>query len=424
MGLRKSGHALTLIMLYLVTLIMRAAFYLTIAVVSSSAYMDGALVGWGVAVILAIYPLVELSTVSFFGSYSDKIGRKPILTTSLFVTALAAFLFGVSTLEVIAFILAGLFGIGAASMVTSTLSIIADCSSVENRARLMGYYDLSTLAGLAGGFGLGLILLKIGSTSIQIGSFILSITFTPTLLLITAAGASALTGVLTILLIKETRVVSHEEVSVVRLLKQVAGDKRIQLMLPVYVPIIALYGLFISKAEQIIELYFDITATDMLLLFGMLGGALVLGIIVMGHLSDYMMKRRPFIVIGLIGFGALAYMLVANAESFDTLWGSGIWPLLPILGFIAGSFPPAALAYLTDISSAEARGSTMGVYSIFFGTGMIIGPLAAEFAYSAGGLFPGLALLVVALIAIACIGTYFLPEAVPQTRIDKKIIVE
>jgi len=387
-------------MLYLVTLIMRAAFYVTIAVISSSAYMGGALVGWGVAVVLAIYPLAELSTVSFFGSYSDKIGRKPILAASLFITALAAFLFGVATIQIVAFVLAGLFGIGAASKVTTTLSIIADCSSEENRARLMGYYDLSTLIGLAGGFGLGIILLEIG--------------FAPTFLLFVAAGACALTGVLTIFLIKETRVVSHEEISMTALLKQVARDKRIQLMLPVYIPIISLYGLVISKTKYIIEVYFDITAMDMIVLFGMLGGALVLGIVVMGHLSDYTMKRRPFIVIGLIGFGSLAYMLVANAESFDTLWSSGLWPLLPILGFIAGSFPPAAMAYLTDISSAEARGSTMGVYSIFFGSGMIIGPLAAEFAYSLGGLFPGLALLVVILIAIACIGTYFLKEAAPQ----------
>jgi DHA1 family multidrug resistance protein-like MFS transporter len=402
-------------MLYLVTLLMRASFYVTIAVISGNAYMGGALVGWGVAIVLAIYPLVELSTVSFFGSYSDKIGRKPILTASLFITGTAAFLFGINTIVFISFILAGLFGIGAASQVTSTLSIVADCSSEENRARLMGYFDLSTLAGLAGGFALGIILLEVGSVSIPIGSFVLNIAFTPTFLLIAAAGACALTGLIAILLIKETRVAKpHDEMSVIALLRQVAKDRRIQLMLPVYVPIISLYGLVISKAEYIIDKYFNFTATDMIVLFGILGAALVFGIIVMGHLSDYMMMRRPFIVVGLVGFGALAYLLVANAESFDTLWTSGLWPLLPVLGFIAGSFPPAAMAYLTDISSAEARGSTMGVYSIFFGSGMIIGPIAAQFAYSAGGLFPGLAALVVALIAIACIGTYFLPEAAPE----------
>ena len=400
MGLRQSGHALTLIMLYLVTLIMRASFYVTIAVISSEVYMGGALVGWGVAVVLAIYPLAELSTVSFFGSYSDKIGRKPILAASLFITAIAAFLFGVAHVEILAFIFAGLFGIGAASKVTTTLSMIADCSSEDNRARLMGYYDLSTLMGLAGGFGLGIILLELG--------------FNPDLLLFTAAGACALAGVLTLVLIKETRVISQEEVSIMALLKEVARDKRIQKMLPVYIPIIALYGLVISKTKHIVEEYFDITATDMILLFAMLGISLVLGIIVMGHLSDHMRIRRPFIVFGLIGFGALAYMLVA--VPFDTLWTNGLWILLPILGFVAGAFPPAAMAYLTDISSAEARGSTMGVYSIFFGSGMIIGPLAGQFAYELGGLFPGLAVLVIVLIAIACIGTYFLEEAVPSEK--------
>ena len=402
MGLRKSGHALTLIMLYLVTLIMRASFYVTIAVISDSAYMGGALAGWGVAVVLAIYPIAELSTVSFFGSYSDKIGRKPILAASLFITAAAAFLFGISTIEIVAFILAGLFGIGAASKVTTTLSIIADCSTEDNRARLMGYYDLSTLMGLAGGFGLGIILLEFGIEH--------------HLLLFAAAAACAIAGILTLILIKETRVISHEEVSVLALIREVARDKNVQKMLPVYIPLISLYGLVISQAKHIVGEYFDITATDLLILFAMLGVSLVLGIIVMGHLSDHIRKRRPFIVFGLIGFGALAYMLVA--VPFDTLWANGLWPLLPILGFIAGAFPPAAMAYITDISSEESRGSTMGVYSIFFGSGMIIGPLASQFALEVGGLFPGLALLVVIFISITCIGTYFLEEVVPETEVE------
>ncbi|MHA2352327.1 MAG: MFS transporter [Candidatus Thorarchaeota archaeon] len=403
MGLRKSGHFLTLMMLYFVTLIMRASFYVTIAVISSNAYMGGVLQGWGVAVVLAIYPLAELSTVSFFGSYSDKIGRKPIFVASLFLTGLAAFLFGIATFEFLAYLLAILFGVGAASKVTTTLSMIADASSEFNRARLMGYYDLSTLTGLAGGFGLGIILLEFG--------------LAPNILLFAAAAACTLCGILAFFLIKETRVVSEaSETSMTALLKEVASDRRIQLMLPVYIPIISLYGLMISKLKHIIEDYFSLTAVDMLILFAMLGVSLILGIIVMGHLSDHLMKRRPFIVSGLIGFGLLSYILVANADQFELVWA--IWPALPILGFIAGAFPPAAMAYLTDVSSEEARGSTMGVYSIFFGSGMIIGPLAAEFAYQVGGLFPGLALLVAALIAIACIGTYFLEEAAPVVIVE------
>lgn len=391
-------------MLYLVTMIMRAAFYATIAVIQDSAYMGGLMSDWGVAIVLTVYPLTELSTVSIFGSYSDKVGRKPILVFSLFVTALAAFLFGIASIEFITFLLAALFGIGAASKVTTTLSMIADCSSEVDRARLMGYYDLSTLSGLAGGYGLAVILIEFG--------------FTPSTILFAAGIACAISGVVALALIKETACIGDTEVSITELLKQVASDRRVQKMLPVYIPIISLYGLVISKAEHIIDQYFSLTATNMLILFGMLGGSLVLGIVIMGHLSDHLMKRRPFIVIGLIGFGLLSYLLVANADTFDQIWN--IWPVLPTLGFIAGAFPPSAMAYLTDISTEEARGSTMGVYSIFFGTGMLIGPLLGQFAYSTWGLFPGLATAVALLIVIACIGTYFLEEAAP----DKSVVVK
>ncbi|MHA2301679.1 MAG: MFS transporter [Candidatus Thorarchaeota archaeon] len=395
MGLRASEHRLTLIALYLVTMIMRASFYVTIAVIQSHSYLGG-LTEWEVAAVLIVYPVTELATVSFFGSYSDKIGRKPILIASLFITGAAAFLFSVAPAAAFILPFAAVFGLGAASKVTTTLSMIADASGEDNRARLMGYYDLSTLMGLAGGYGLGIILLQFGYEAM--------------LILLLAAVACTISGVIGYFAIQETRKVVKTEAKMTELLRMVAGDKRIQLMLPVYVPIISLYGLLIANVERIIEDHFSLSNTDMLILFGMLAVSLILGIITMGHLSDHFRKRRPFIVVGLIGFGFLAYLLVGGAGEggIENLWG--VWPLLPALGFIAGAFPPAAMAYLTDVSHEDARGSTMGVYSIFFGSGMIIGPATGAYAYSTYGLM-GLAVLVAILIGIACIGAYFMPEA-------------
>ncbi|MFX1331038.1 MAG: MFS transporter [Promethearchaeota archaeon] len=395
MGLRASEHRLTLIALYLVTIIMRASFYVTIAVIQSQSYLGG-LTEWDVAAVLIVYPVTELATVSFFGSYSDKIGRKPILIASLFITGAAAFLFSIAPSAAVLLPFAAIFGLGAASQVTTSLSMIADASAEDNRARLMGYYDLSTLMGLAGGYGLGIILLQFGYEAM--------------LILLMAAAAATGSGVIGYFALQETRKIVQTEAKMTELLKMVAADRRIQLMLPVYVPIISLYGLLIANVERIIEEHFSLSNTEMLILFGMLAVSLVLGIIIMGHLSDYVRKRRPFIVTGLIGFGVLAYLLVGGAGEggIANLWA--VWPLLPAFGFIAGAFPPAAMAYLTDVSHEEARGSTMGVYSIFFGSGMIIGPATGAYAYSTFGLM-GLALLVAVLIGIACIGTYFMPEA-------------
>jgi hypothetical protein len=60
----------------------------------------------------------------------------------------------------------------------------------------------------------------------------------------------------------------------------------------------------------------------------------------------------------------------------------------------------------------------MGVYSIFFGSGMIIGPAAGAFFYGTYGLW-GLAALVAALIAIAVVGTLFMPEV--HTKTDQHV---
>ena len=134
--------------LYMVTLIMRSSFYVSIAVIQSSDYMGGLSIP-EIGAVLLIYPVAELTSVSFFGSYSDKVGRRPILIASLFITGLAAFSFAMAPNVLLLLVASAIFGIGAASKVSTTLSMIADMSSEANRARLMGYYDLSTLMGLA-----------------------------------------------------------------------------------------------------------------------------------------------------------------------------------------------------------------------------------------------------------------------------------
>ncbi len=379
--------------LYLVTMIMRASFYITIAVIQSRRYMGGGLEIWEIGLVMVVYPVAELTTVSFFGSYSDKVGRRPILIASLFLTGVAAYLFAIAPTPLVLLGFSAIFGIAAASKVSTTLSMIADMSGEGNRARLMGYYDLSTLMGLAGGYGFGMILLHFG--------------WHPVTVLVGAEWACIVSGIVALATIRETKSHVHVDLGVMDLIGKVARDPRVQKLVPVYVPIISMYGILITYAEHILENEFVLESTELLLLFGMLGGALVLGIIVMGHLSDHLMLRRPFIAAGLVGFGVLGYLLVAHTEDVSVLWS--IWPVVPALAFLAGSFPPAAMAYLTDVSESESRGTTMGVYSVFFGTGMIVGPAMGAFVYQLYGL-EGLAVLVAVIIVVALFGTYRMPE--------------
>ena len=113
MGLRASPHKWNLLSLYSVTLIMRASFYISIAVIQSLSYMNGGLHEYEIAWILIIYPIAEMTSVSFIGSYSDKIGRKPIFIASIFVTGAAAYLFAIAPNVMFLYILSAVFGVGA-----------------------------------------------------------------------------------------------------------------------------------------------------------------------------------------------------------------------------------------------------------------------------------------------------------------------
>jgi MFS family permease len=95
-----------------------------------------------------------------------------------------------------------------------------------------------------------------------------------------------------------------------------------------------------------------------------------------------------------------------------------IWPIVAILGWGVGMFPPAILAYLTDISKKDTRGTTFGVYSVIFGSGMIIGPFVGAVFTELGNLTGqqvwGIVLAVLLLTTLSVIGTLFLKEKAIQ----------
>jgi MFS family permease len=163
----------------------------------------------------------------------------------------------------------------------------------------------------------------------------------------------------------------------------------------------------LSFTRSLIEEHNIQVERDSLILLGMIGGGLLLSMLVSGYLSDRMKARRPFIVVGLVCFGALASTLILNADNIPGLYS--IWPAVLLLSLGAGAFPPAILAYLSDISRRETRGITFGVYSLIFGTGMIIGPIlgGASLQYYGN---PGFIALMFAFVAVSCLSTLFMRE--------------
>jgi DHA1 family multidrug resistance protein-like MFS transporter len=385
---------------------MRAAGFASIAVATSHIYLGaGPAADFMRGVIVASYPAAELVTVMGFGALCDSIGRKPVLILGHFLTALAAFSFIFSQGAILLMMgFSALFGVGAAAKVSSTLTMISDMSTIKNRAQTMGIFDMTTLGGLAGGYVAGAMLINL-------------LHFTIFASLVLAGGLVMVSVALVLLLVTETKGKDVTSIGVKALFKQTFSNKEILRLLPVYTPIICLYGLIIAFAESIAESGNIFTSAQSLLTLGVVAVCLILGLLLLGRLSDRLLRRKPFIIVGLFCFGVLATLLTLNVNSIEVLW-----PILPVVGLVsfgAGGFPPAVLAYLSDISKHETRGTTFGVYSMILGTGLIVGPLSGSLVIPIYGTV-GFVLLMVLYVTLGALFSLRLPEPLKEEKKSSK----
>src|SRR5881398_247254 len=392
------GDVRNLSFLYFATFIMRAAAFAGVAVMQDVMRSLDPL--WR-GVLFAVYPLAEIATVGYLGALCDRIGRKRILVFAHLVTAAAVFLFiliigvdpGVQPYLVAVFF--AMFGIGAAAKVASTLAMVNDHANVENRAQLFAFFDLVTFGGLVGGFGAGFLALKASVAEAVV---------------LAAGGLGVAASVVIVqFLVRETEFMPEPQRGTIELLRTVLGNRDIRRLLPVYVPVVALYGYVLTFTDHLIGSGGTAPLSQLLIVVGSLGVPLGLSLAVSGRWSDRTRRRRPFMGLGLACFGGLAILLAMATGPDGTAQLASQWPLIAVLAAGAGTFPPAALAYLGDIVERAVSGTTFGIYSIIFGTGLIIGPILGGALTDAMG---SLAFAVIALtfIGISATGVLFIRE--------------
>ncbi len=417
------GHKFSIVMLYIATFTMRFAAYLAIALLS---YMVDATPR---AFVIAFYSLTEILTVSFFGVSADRKGRRPVLIVSHLLTTIGVALFAILAFNqgavetkdifiilVVYFPLMGILGAGAASKVASTMTMIADESTIETRAQYMGFFDLATLGGFAAGLATGHVLQA--ALEVEIGiSFIIAVIVVVISLIMVYYFVDETLNPEELAKAQENEIKNSEFLT--RVLHVVRTNKDLQKILPVYVPMISLYGLLVAYAKELAEdeLGGGISS-DLILVAIILGTTMGVSMLLSGKLSDTKLVRRPFIIIGLISLAILIILFrLFSAEAGGEGSFAGLltyWPATALLGFGVGMFPPAILAYLTDISRKDTRGTMFGVYSVIFGSGMIIGPLLGSFFAEIGRIYDaeiwGLVIAVVLLVLLSSIGTLFIEE--------------
>jgi MFS family permease len=394
--------------LYFATFIMRAAAFAGVAVMQDVILPGQANAFWH-GLLFAVYPVAEIATVGYFGAQCDEGGRKRILIFAHVITAAAVLLFIVSigsyvpeaAKAYLAAVFFAMFGLGAAAKVASTLAMVNDHSSLRNRAQLMAVFDLVTFGGLAGGFGAGFLALS-------------AFHWSPESVLLVAGVGVLVSVVLVWFFVQDAKFVPAPPLGTIGLLKEVFRNRDIIRLLPVYIPVVALYGYVLTFTDQIIAGQGSAPISTMTLAVIVLafGVPLAISLIAFGRWSDIARLRRPFMLIGLGCFGALAILFSLATEpggGMDPRYLYGMWPMIAALSFGAGTFPPAALAYLGDVINRTVSGTSFGIYSLIFGSGLIVGPvMGGALTLTYGPV--AFAIIALTLIAISSIAVLFLRE--------------
>ena len=101
-----------------------------------------------VGLIAAIYPVMNFMFSPFWGTLSDRYGRRPIILGSVLITAVAYIVFSQAGALLVVFLSRMLSGIGSAN-ISVAQAYISDVTPPENRAKSMGM--------IGAAFGLGFI---------------------------------------------------------------------------------------------------------------------------------------------------------------------------------------------------------------------------------------------------------------------------
>lgn len=328
-----------------------------------------------IGLLFASYSLAQFVASPIWGRVSDRVGRKPVLVTTIVGSAIGSLVLGFSGSIAMLFVGRILDGASGASVAVARATV-ADVATVEQRARLMG------LLGAAFGFGF-----VVGPV---VGS--LASVWGPSAPFLLAAGVSSLNAVTTWLRVPETRPANqHVAVSPVSIRSLSPGVRRLVVLTFVGVTAFAAF-----------EATFSLLASDRLgLREGQIGFVFAgLGIVLVATQAGLIgPASRKFHEMQLIRAG-----LAMNVVGFLLLAEASGWPMLvPGLALLAvgqGLISPMLSSSISGQANGRGVGAALGVQQSAGGLARVIGPAMGGVLYALGTPIPYLVAAGLTLLAI------------------------
>jgi len=349
--------------------------------------MDPAAKGELMGMLMGGYSLFQFACAPLWGRLSDRVGRRPVLITSLCGIACAYVLGGLATsfyFLLFTRILAGSF----AANIATAQAYIADVTTQEDRAKGMGLVGAAFGLGFAIGPAIGGLLVAFGFT---IPFFVMA------LLSATAAGTAYF------FLPESLPPEARGEVQPSRLLNldkvRMAWNHP-----PVVLLIFVFFLVTFSFSNLEVSLgYFSqfrlgIGAVDFSYIFAYVG---VVGAIVQGGLIGVFVRRFREILTLFVGLLALSLglFLVTEMHSIPQL----LVVLIPV-AFGVGLANPTLLGMISRLIPASDQGAIAGMTQSASSMARILGPITGGLLYDhAGQPVPFWFAAVVVLLAFLCV---------------------
>jgi MFS transporter, ACDE family, multidrug resistance protein len=316
----------------------------------------------GLLVTVFTFPTVILGP--FIGVLADRMGRKKIIVPSLFLFGLAGTACALARDFNLLLFLRFLQGIGAASLMSLSITLIGDLYTAGRRTTAMGYNASVTSIGTACYPTIGGLLATFGW-------------FYPFLLPIVAIPI----GLLVLFVLKNPEPQGERNLKeyLRNALQALKNRKLAGLFIGSAANFILLYGAYITYLPQLISQTFKAPVASIGLLLSSVSVAITITSSQLGRLSrkyhSTTLIRASFILYAL---AMLTVPLVTN-----------IWLLLiptTIFGIGLGIGAPSIQTRLTEVAPKQYLATILSVNGTFFGLGQTLGPLLMLVAFGIGGI--------------------------------------
>lgn len=334
------------------------------------------------------------------GMTSDAVAPRALMTGGTLLGAFATQLFGISVRPGIFFVSRGIEGTGAAATTPSLLAHLTDETDGNHslRARVMSYFELSLLAGLALG----------GLTAAQLWKFLGRHAFTAVAVLYILSAVLLFFG--------SAGSQSHRSKDAIVGLRRAFRDRSLRRLAPVWLCVNTIVGLWLGPTFSFLLTHRSQTHQflDGMLVtqpervgWILLGYAIVFGLgvtawsVVLPGMSEARALRIALVAMLIVCLG-LFLLNHSGQESSSIRWALVAFSIVCVM--VESGFTPAALSLLAGAIGAQTgRGAAMGIYSVLLSVGAIAGSfLAAAMgqAYAVDG-------LIYSTFAMAIVGLAF-----------------